>query len=623
MGYLSFVLVVCSLMLSLRAETAQAEKRFYNCYRSFNPEPETTTVFAQMGIPTRCFFAANTINSVGGPYCQYPQIWLAPKRYDFGAFDRQVEDLIAAGGPDARFLCMIDLNTPYWLTRKFGLDSFAAISHASAIPEWRRLTTEWMLALIAHAEAKWGGRIQSYILSGGGTSEWYEYDKGFTSRAKNSAWHRWCVEKGFAFGEVPPSETELRRAVHENVIYDPATEGAKIEYWRFHNQMVSDALLHFASAARVAVPKSKEIGAFFGYYLVSDNKLDSFGHLDYERVFASPDIDYFIAPGTYHDRVLGGGSGSQLVPGTLLLNGKRFLHEIDHATHCVRSNYWKTTADDIAGNTREFAFALINHASLWWFDMWGGYYREKPLRDRIESLGKIGERFAGDRSKSLAEVLFICDPQSAYYVNERSAQSPAMAHRFRNKLNRIGAPFDVYSFNDLSVMDLSQYKVIFLPATVLITPQRAEMLKTRVLRDGRFIVWTYAPGISDGSTLDVARIRTWAGVDYKTPGPTFTAMGGWTAVYSFEYNKITPVVIKDVCRRAGVHLYSEEEIPVYANERLLCVHVKNGGKKTIHLPKSCPRVVDLLTGNTVAENTEGFEVDFASPDTRLFELIWK
>lgn len=599
-------------------------KRIYVSYRSFWPELDMTTRFKELGINTRCFFASNTINSLGFEYCKYPPIWTGIKHYDFAAYDKQVDDLLAAN-PNARFLCLIDLNTPYWLTRRLSLDSFSEISHAASSPDWIKLTTDWMLDFIAYSEKKYGDRIDAYILSGGGTSEWYEYDRGRSSGVKNAAWRTWCQRQGIALGDDVPSESALRKAAHENVVYDPATEPEKIHYWRFHNEVIADAVLHFAKVARAKLPKSREIGVFFGYYLVSDNKLVSFGHLDYERVFASPDIDFVISPGNYNDRGIGGGSGSQLVFATAMRYGKRYLHEIDHRTHLVDQQWnagrgWKTQADDNAGHKREAAFALINHTSLWWFDMWGGWYAKAETQQLIKRLREVSDQYQNDRSTSVAQALMVADPQSAYGINEKMPQASAMARQFRDKLCRTGTPIDICSFNDLAVIDLSRYKVVFLPAMLLITPERAEVLRKHVLTNGRTVVWAYAPGISDGRTLDTGRVKTWTGIDYKTVGPARAAMDGWTSVYAYDYRTFTPEALASIMKQAGVHLYVDAAEPAYANQRLLAVHTQTGGRKTITLPRTYAKVVDVLSGQTVAENATSFTHTFKTPDTALFEL---
>lgn len=633
-GCLRAAILVCTSMsfLAQYAGAAAPEKecgldskRIYVCYRSFWPELEMTARFKELGINTRCFFAANAVNSLGFEYCKYPLIWKGQKSYDFGAYDKQVDDLLSAN-PRAKFLCMIDLNTPYWLTRRFAMDSFADISHAAADPAWIKVTTEWMLDFIGYSEKKYGDKIEAYILSGGGTSEWYEYDRGRSSRVKNAAWRQWSKKNGLSLGDDVPAEGSLCKAGHENVVYDPATEPEKIHYWRFHNEVIADAILHFAKAARPKIGKEKELGVFFGYYMVSDSKLLSFGHLDYERVFASPDIDFVISPGNYNDRNMGGGSGSQLVYATAMRYGKRYLHEIDHRTHLVDKQWnagkgWKTQADDNAGHKREAAFALINHTSLWWFDMWGGWYQKEETQQLIKRLKDVSDQYVNDRSQSVAQTLLVADPQSVYSLNEKMPHASAMARQFRDKLNRTGAPVDVYSFNDLPVIDLSRYKVVFLPAMILITPERAENLKKYVLTKGRTVVWAYAPGISDGKTLDIARVKLWTGTEYKTPGPVTVAMDGWTSVYSFDYQTMTPEVLKTILKQGGVHLYTDGQEPVFANRRLLAIHTQEGGDKRVSLPHVYKRVVDVIQGKTVAENTAGFVYLFATPDTALFELV--
>ncbi len=605
--------------------TAKARPQ-YVCYRSFRPQLERTKDFAEMGIPLRCFFAANTINSAGNPYCDYLEIWKGFGRYDWAALDAQVEDLLKAS-PHAEFLCMIDLNTPYWATHRFWLDSFTDITHAASDPEWLRRTKDWMLDFIAYAEKKWGSRIRAYILSGGGTSEWYEYDRGRTSRKKNAAWVKWCKARGLDHGPSVPDQEKIAHASFENLVYDPVTEQDKIDYWKFHNAVVSDAILFYAAAARKAIPRAKEIGVFFGYYYVSDGKHTSFGHLDYERVFASPDIDFFIAPGNYSERWVGGGSGSQLVHSTARLHGKRLLHEIDFGPHTQKrwgGGVWKTFEDDLAGNTREAAFAIANGCSYWWFDMWGGkdgFYDDPVLRARIARLAEITRRYAGPLPHPADEVLLISDPESICHLNEKDEKERAFGAYFRNALSKTGVPFDVCTLSDLKVRDVSATKVFVCPATINITPDKKTLLESKVMEEGKTVIWCYAPGISDGSSLDISRVSKYAGVAYGTEGVSVTDMGGWTSVYARDHRLYTPEKLRDIIMKVGVSLWASRPTPIFANDRFIAVHTKEGGRITVHLPRRVARVIDLLTDRVVSKDATSFEAEFAAPDTRLFGLL--
>jgi len=70
-----------------------------------------------------------------------------------------------------------------------------------------------------------------------------------------------------------------------------------------------------------------------------------------------------------------------MVPnGTWILNGKGFLHEIDHRTPTYNINLgeyvsiglispWKNQEETTAGLKREFSLATVNDASLWCFNM--------------------------------------------------------------------------------------------------------------------------------------------------------------------------------------------------------------------------------------------------------------
>ena len=599
----------------------------FDCYRSFQKEFEMTRLFAdELGISNRCFFASNSVNSLGEYYCEYPPIWVRPGGYEWEHLDAQIDDLIRCS-PKARLICMIDLNTPYWSMRKYGMDSYEAVSHFGFNEKWLKETAEWMEAFLSHTEGKYSDRIFAYILSGGSTSEWYDSNRsrGYSSSQKDQAWRKWCKDHQLRYGDGTPTLERINAASFEGVVYDPQKDAEVIDYWKFTSESTVNAILRFALRARKVLPADKQIGVFFGYYFIRGLKEVSFGHSAYEKVFASPDIDFVIAPGSYTNREIGEGTGSQMVFGTAMLHGKRLLHEIDFRPHgySVRPGnvVWNSTEDDVAGNIREACFSIINHCNLWWFDMWGHFYDEQPVRDAIAQTHRIFERFKDDNSASVSEVLYLADPESNYYFNDSQPTVSGLCNGFRKKMGTLGFPIDAYSFSDVARLDLSQYKVVCIPSMVTITPQKEKMLREYLCKDGRTLVWCYAPGITDGVSLDVARVEKWAGVPYKTEGISTAEMDGWKAVYAWRPDDFTVEAIKDICLKAGVHQYVDGNIPVFANERLLCIHCKEGGVKTVTLPKKAGRVVELMSGKEVARRTRSFKYDFRSPQTALFEIL--
>ena len=126
--------------------------------------------------------------------------------------------------------------------------------------------------------------------------------------------------------------------------------------------------------------------------------------------------------------------------------------------------------------------------------------------------------------------------------------------------------------------------------------------------------------ICDGENLDVSRVKNFTGFDYGAKGVNTKQMDGWNSVYIHDPQKLSAADARKIAERAGVRFYVDENVPVYANEKLLCIHVKDGGKKTVRLDGKYEKVVELYSGKVVAENADSFVYEFNSPDTALFEL---
>ncbi|MFA6176520.1 MAG: hypothetical protein WC765_08090, partial [Phycisphaerae bacterium] len=587
-----------------------------------------------------CIFAANTDNSLGTPYSKYPLVWRWFDKYDFESLDKQYDDVLAVNS-NAEFICMIDLNTPIWLQRQLSLgghsaqcESFTMLSGACANPAWRNATGGYLEAIVQHMEARYGDRVKAYLLACGTTDEWMDYSRGVAGRAKAQAWKAWLKSHGRA--EVPvPGLERIDHVTFENLIRDPETEQDVVDYAQFTGDLIVDTVLGFAATTRSLIPKHRQIGMFFGYILELTNaRLVWSGHLEYERLYVSPDIDFFISPGTYSDRPMGGGSGFMVPNGTRVLNGKGFLHEIDHRTPTY--NYkldefvsigaidpWKDQAETDAGLKREFALAIINHTSLWCFDMWGGVFQTPETMKVVEQSKKLWDEHTAVPQKTRAEVALVVDPQSARYLNDQHADIPQIYQATRNKLNRLGAPFEIFSFNDLPRADLTAYKLFVFPGLFEVTPEKLAVLKKYVFNNNRTALFVYAPGICDGKRLDTARVKELTGTEFKTPGVSTVEWDGWTAVYASGYDEVTPETLRQAAVAAGVTIYCQDAVPVFANERLVAVHMSQGGEKTIALPCECVQVKELYTGQVIPVANRCFTYEFQSPDTALFELNWE
>ena len=387
--------------------------------------------------------------------------------------------------------------------------------------------------------------------------------------------------------------------------------------------------LERAGAARGIIGRRAELGVFYGYILeFGPNRLVSEGHLDYERVFASADIDFAVAPGSYRHRQMGGSSPFLVPVGTLKQRGKAFLQELDMRTHTSKRpapwytaafDTWHNEAETVAGLRREFSFCLTEDVSLWWFDMWGGFYETASARAALAQMKQLWDAAQAQRYESAAQIAVIVDPESALYLDEANPRIDAFNSGLAHALHHVGAPHRAFSWGDLPSLDLTPYRLVVFPYLFVMDAARRRLLEGKVLRDNRTVLWLYRPGVVCDGTYDEAGMQRLTGVRIDEPGITTRSMGAWTSVVSAD-PKITPRELRNAARQAGVHVYSDTDEPLYACRRYVALHSATGGSRRIALPRTCATVTELFSGRVVGRNVNVIEDTLATPGTVLYRL---
>lgn len=380
----------------------------------------------------------------------------------------------------------------------------------------------------------------------------------------------------------------------------------------------------------------------------------------------------------------GGYSTFMSLTETYHLHDKLWLNENDLRTFRVldvpnvkveQIDRRQTPEETIALLRRQLAGVLAHGCGQSYFDMGGGWYDDPRLDEEIRAEVAVAERAVGMDRSSASEVAVVIDPEAFTGQAIFTSVNTWLVLGQVASLGNMGAPFDLVTLGDMELLPRRKLWVflnLFAP-----TDEEIERIHDRLRVDGATGVFVYAAGLlnkNDGmrrltgmnvvaewerrkvnvvvskEAVDGGAEVTYGtssavgpasygegeisptfyvedegaavlGVDAVTgrPGLCLKRQDGWTSVYSAAPSLSAPV-LRALARRAGVHLYVDEDAVVYANRSLLGVTVVEAGERVVRLP--CPATVeDAFTGKVVGREATRLNVHFDERESKLFFLV--
>jgi hypothetical protein len=331
---------------------------------------------------------------------------------------------------------------------------------------------------------------------------------------------------------------------------------------------------------------------------------------------------------------------------------------------------------------REFAKALCAGAGLYLYNLSSGnryWYDDRQTLKTIGKLNKIGQDAVKDNLQSVSELAVIVSDRSLLYLRSLKGHSKVdgivlQSIGQREQISRIGAPFDEYLVDDFLDPAMPDYKLyIFLNAYYMTDDERKAVVN-KLKKKHSTALWFYAPGyITDnGISLDAAsnltgikieklpgknpgRIKI-AGNNSLLPGQqgTFGMPSGMTvkplffscdrdskSIGTLQVNKKPGFVVKtlsgftsyyctipaipakwirEIARKAGVHIYLDSDDALYACHDYLAVHTsRKTGKRNIKLIDNA-EIIQLYPEVRNIGKTDRFSFESKTPQTRIFKI---
>ena len=350
-------------------------------------------------------------------------------------------------------------------------------------------------------------------------------DYGITNRR---AFYRWGLQK-YGTREAL-AEAWLQPDIAEDNVHLPSPEdrygqtdrcevffrGTKeqqicTDFDEFISQINANAIEYFAKVIKQRDPKLLT-GAFYGYFLHVDNASYT-GHLAMEQLLNSPYVDFFAAPKSYY-RCAPGEPGGVLSTTQSVNRKKLWVDELDNRTHLAKGveNGWgsENFSQTRAVLWREFAKNLSSDSGFWWMDLGGGWFDDPEIMGVVEKMVSANSQLRQTSYQSASDILVLVDENSINRMHISRDFRRGFLEDFLCETRMTGCLADVYRLQDLTWLDLSQYKLIVFAYTFCLTGQQRQQI-TAISQDTT-LLFNYAPGIWDETGCSLANVETLTGL---------------------------------------------------------------------------------------------------------------
>ena len=571
------------------------------------------------------------INPMSGIRPFYPGFWVGKDRYDFSVVEENFKKVIATYKPGEIWIIPRVMVEPpsFWeeenpdeLCRDFSGKSVHQ-SYSSDI--WVHDTEKAMAALQDFlVKSKIDEYIVGWQIACGWTEEFMRpaiYPMQLTDYSDTSmrAWQRHLKEK-YEDVEVLNREWLTSYREFEDIsVPSPAERVYHLEeeehypmsvaeYNRFRSEETANALISLARSAKIIIGGNRVVGAFYGY---AGTK---FGHDAIDMVLNSAEVDFLASPFAYDtQRAPGTDWVLQGVLGSTRLNGKLWFTECDVRTHLSRpisiamphANpigntmydgpiWYGPDSEDVSVDQMKKAFVKTMSMSggMWWFDMWGGWFKTEKYMDTIKKSLELYQSQSGE--KSVAEVAVVYDTYARGHHRKN-----ASLEGFLQAISRTGVAFEQFALADMDKLDPDQYKTIVVLNTHTIVPTLAKW------KNGNHSILYVSSAFeepSDGRTCPCKDGKVHVGKGYQE--------------YFFS-DVPSSQMLREAFLTSGAHIYNFTDDIIYAYGKMVAIHAASDGEKRIFLPEKS-NVTDAYSGEKMQPCDYFFDFSMKKGETKVF-----
>jgi hypothetical protein len=646
-------------------------------------------------------------------------IWKADHDYDLAKVDRLIWDNVSRN-PEAYYLIRLDM-TPYsnWYKihpndSTLGKDGKPLKDrHGRVGPPcywsefYRASVDEYLRRVIGHMKTRpYFRSIVGFFVSGNDDGQFY-YALGKTrtlqqgtSPAAQVTFRKWlrcryadnaALQRSWNDPNVTldNAKTTVSSDRYPGNFLNPATQQHEIDVICFLNESMGEFGNRMCKVAKETAGKPIISVMWWGrggelgvYPLFAQSKI----------VLPSKSVDLMGAQGGYWgERENGNTSIIPWVFDSVRTHGKVSVIEADsrtwvsgfkslyHDYHCSR--YW-TEYDLRNVLLRESGKAFSIGGGMWWYDMDAGWFKTPEAMKIVKDIASAGNLLSNKQAVfTPAEIVFVIDEQNYYSTTEQiniwNGPNYQTIRSNQRAMMRSGLKYDCYYFNDIIERNMTGYKIYVFMNLFNISPEREKFINQKLKRDGKNLVWLYAPGylgpkgrsekrmssltgiqirqdgintgfadFVSGPSLTNGIAGTQAGIGLNMTGERFIVddrsngtvpiaryrednkvagaihkFPDWNSVYMAIPSGFTPGFLQNIAKLGNAHIYNTTPGDLFMHHRddLICLHGIEGNKNLIKLPYDAT-VKDLITGKPVPSAGNKVTVKLQPGETRLLYI---
>jgi len=652
--------------------------------------------------------------------------WQGPEQFDYSEWDRRVLELLTYD-PQAVIIPTYDLSGlahRFWIdahpdelcldatgSNMVGIYGSTGKIISLASEAWR---TDYAVAVRRFTDhctrAPWGGRIIGYQPCSGVSWEWQHwgsvgpFEPTDYSLPMQQAFQAWARRKyggdlkklrlawdqpDITFETIAVPSAARRDLSDHFAFRDPARSGYVIDFYKFNQDVMVDGIEHVFGVIKQANPKALT-GTYYGYtvtMLGGAKRAGDSGHYALERLLNSKLCDFLMSPLDYSNRAVGQSYVVMSPIGSVLAHNKLWVLQADLRTHLVTDPVQRAhgSPDSLAGTIsqleRAFANATAKGAATQWFDFSNGWIaRDARQGQIIGKLREIGQQWAkwpqrGPDSQGLAVV--VDEDTPAAYLGHQYEINYWLVYRQKETFERLGAPWNIYLLDDVVAGRVPKFRCYFFLNCFHMSDAKRQWIVNNLQRDGRTLVWMFAPGYISDTKLGIGGMAELTGMGFtekdetrdwrmtlneKNPlakglptfpqpniklGPVFVPQGAglqtlatwegtevpalvigkhaqWTSIYSAG-PLLSPELVKRLCRAAGVPITVQGTEPSFVTRSapsgpsMIGLHAATDRTETLTFAQPVT-VTDLMTGEILGRKTRAVQVKLQGPQTRLLRV---